>query len=65
MCSRSRRRRRTTFWRGRGRRDLSARVIGRVGGDAVAIKGEPALALAELAAAHEAWLPGYMGNTLT
>jgi phosphoribosylformylglycinamidine synthase II len=44
---------------------LSARVIGKVGGNAVSIKGEPALALGELAAAHEGWLPGYMGKTLS
>ncbi len=43
---------------------LSARVIGKVGGDAVSIKGEPVLALGELAAAHEGWFPGYMGKTI-
>ena len=43
---------------------LSARVIGRTEGDAIALKGEPALALAELRAAHEGWLPGYMAGEL-
>ena len=41
---------------------LSARIVGRVGGDAVALKGETALPLAELLAAHEGWLPSYMGG---
>ena len=36
---------------------LPARVVGRVGGDALALKGEAALALADLRPAHEAWLP--------
>jgi phosphoribosylformylglycinamidine synthase len=44
---------------------LTARVIGKVSGDAIAIKGEPALKLSDLRDAHEAWLPGYMGKTLT
>jgi phosphoribosylformylglycinamidine synthase len=43
---------------------LTARVIGTVGGDAVSIKGEAALALGELREAHEGWLPGYMGKTI-
>jgi phosphoribosylformylglycinamidine synthase len=41
---------------------LPARVVGRVGGDALTLKGEPALALPDLRSAHEAWLPGYMGS---
>jgi phosphoribosylformylglycinamidine synthase len=40
---------------------LPARIVGRTGGDAIALKGEPALPLAELRRAHKAWLPGYMG----
>jgi phosphoribosylformylglycinamidine synthase len=39
---------------------LPARIIGRTGGEAIALKGEGALPLAELRAVHEAWLPGYM-----
>jgi phosphoribosylformylglycinamidine synthase len=41
---------------------LPARVVGRVGGEALFIKGEPSLVLAELRSAHESWLPDYMGN---
>jgi phosphoribosylformylglycinamidine synthase len=41
---------------------LPARIIARTGGDAIGLKGEPALPLAELRAAHEAWLPGYMAG---
>ena len=36
----------------------------RTGGDAIALKGEPALPLAELSAAHEAWLPQFMAADL-
>ncbi len=43
---------------------LSARVIGKVSGDTIAIKGETPLALSDLRAAHERWLPDYMGRTL-
>ena len=40
---------------------LPARIVARTGGDAIGgLKGEPPLPLAELRAAHEAWLPGYM-----
>ena len=39
---------------------LPARVIGRTGGDRLAIKGEAWLPLDELRAAHESWLPDYM-----
>jgi len=42
---------------------LPARIIGRSGGDALLIKGEPPLPLADLRAVHEGWLPGYMGGT--
>jgi phosphoribosylformylglycinamidine synthase len=41
---------------------LPARVVGRVGGDALTLKGEPVLPLDELRRAHEGWLPGYMGG---
>jgi phosphoribosylformylglycinamidine synthase subunit PurL len=41
---------------------LPARVVGRVGGENLAIKGEPALPLADLRNAHERWLPDYMGS---
>jgi phosphoribosylformylglycinamidine synthase II len=44
---------------------LAARVIGKVGGDAIAINGEQPLKLTDLSKAHESWLPGYMGRTLT
>ena len=40
---------------------LPARVVGRVGGDALALKDETALAVGDLRAAHESWLPQYMG----
>jgi phosphoribosylformylglycinamidine synthase len=39
---------------------LPARVIGRVGGEALVLKEEAVLPLAELRAAHEDWLPRYM-----
>jgi phosphoribosylformylglycinamidine synthase len=42
---------------------LPARVVGRVGGDALALKGESSLTLADLRTANEAWLPAYMANT--
>jgi phosphoribosylformylglycinamidine synthase len=41
---------------------LPARVVGRVGGSALALKGEASLTLDDLRAGHEAWLPGYMGT---
>ena len=34
----------------------------RVGGDALALKGEPPLPWTTCAAGHEAWLPSYMGT---
>ena len=40
---------------------LPARVVGRVGGDALTLKSEPPLALDDLRKAHEGWLPQYMG----
>jgi phosphoribosylformylglycinamidine synthase len=39
---------------------LPARIVARTGGDAIGLKGEPPLPLAELRAVHEAWLPEYM-----
>ena len=40
---------------------LPARIIGKVGGDALTLKGEAALPLAELRKVHEGWLPQLMG----
>ena len=40
---------------------LPARVIGRVGGSSISLKEEAVLALADLRATHEDWLPRYMG----
>ena len=42
---------------------LPARVIARVGGDVLALKGETALAVSDLRSAHESWFPQYMGAT--
>ena len=41
---------------------LPARVVGRTGGTALTLKGEPALELSALRDAHEGWMPGYMGG---
>ena len=41
---------------------LPARVVGRVGGDGLTLKGEAALPLNELRTIHESWLPGYMAG---
>jgi phosphoribosylformylglycinamidine synthase len=41
--------------------DVPALVIGRAAGEAVAVEGLFSLPLAELRAAHEGWLPAYMG----
>ncbi len=41
---------------------LPARVVGRVGGSGIVLKGEPEMPLAELRRAHETWLPSYMGG---
>jgi phosphoribosylformylglycinamidine synthase len=43
---------------------LPARIVGKVTGDAIAIKGESFLPLDELREGHEGWLPGYMDNPL-
>jgi phosphoribosylformylglycinamidine (FGAM) synthase-like enzyme len=40
---------------------LPARVVGRIGGDALTLEGEESLALSELREAHEAWMPRFMG----
>ncbi len=40
---------------------VPVRLLGRVGGDAVALEGEAPLPLATLRAAHEGWFPGFMG----
>jgi phosphoribosylformylglycinamidine (FGAM) synthase-like enzyme len=41
---------------------LPARIVGRVSGQALALKGEAPVALDALRTAHESWLPQYMGN---
>jgi len=41
---------------------LPARVVARVGGDTLTLKDEAPLSLDDLQAAHEGWLPGYMGG---
>ena len=39
---------------------LPARIIGRAGGEALTLEGEPSLPLTELRHLHEGWLPRYM-----
>jgi phosphoribosylformylglycinamidine synthase len=41
---------------------LPARIVGRTGGEALTLPGETPLAIADLAAAHETWLPRFMGG---
>jgi phosphoribosylformylglycinamidine synthase len=41
---------------------LPARVVGTVGGAALSLRNETALAVADLRAAHESWFPQYMGK---
>jgi len=41
---------------------LAVRIIGRTGGDAIQLKGESALPLAQLRKGHAAWLPEYMSG---
>jgi phosphoribosylformylglycinamidine synthase len=41
---------------------LPARVVGRVGGDTIGLKGEAAMTLSDLRATYEAWLPQYMAS---
>jgi phosphoribosylformylglycinamidine synthase len=38
------------------------RLLGKVGGDAIALDGEPPLSLAALKAVHEGWLPHFMAH---
>ncbi len=42
--------------------ELPSRIIGKTGGASLSLKGETALSLVDLRAAHEAWLPGLMGG---
>jgi phosphoribosylformylglycinamidine synthase II len=42
--------------------ELPARIVGRVGGDSITLKGETPLPLSELRAAHESWMPRLMGG---
>ncbi len=42
---------------------LHARIVGRTGGDALRLDGEPDLKLADLRKAHERWLPDYMAGS--
>ena len=44
--------------------ELPARIVGRVGGHAIALKGENALPLSELRAAHEGYMPKLMQGEL-
>jgi phosphoribosylformylglycinamidine synthase len=41
---------------------LPARVVARVGGEALTLRDEAALLLSDLRAAHEGWMPDYMGG---
>ena len=41
---------------------LPARILGRTGSDALTLKGDESVTLAELRDAHEAWMPNYMGG---
>jgi phosphoribosylformylglycinamidine synthase len=41
---------------------VPVRVLGKVGGDAIAISGERPLPLDTLRAAHEEWLPRFMAG---
>jgi phosphoribosylformylglycinamidine synthase len=43
---------------------LTARIVGRVSGDSLALKGEQPLPLAQLRTTHEAWLPDFMAKEL-
>jgi phosphoribosylformylglycinamidine synthase len=44
--------------------ELPARIVGRIGGDAISLKGDTALPLSELRTAHEGWLPKLMSSEL-
>jgi phosphoribosylformylglycinamidine synthase len=41
---------------------LPARVVGRLGGEGLTLRGEAPLSLADLRTEHEAWLPQYMAS---
>jgi phosphoribosylformylglycinamidine synthase len=41
---------------------VQLRLLGKVGGDAIVLDGEPPLPLATLRAAHEGWLPRFMAG---
>ncbi len=43
---------------------LPARIVGRVGGHGLALKGEPSIDLFRLRTSREAWLPAYMAGEL-
>jgi phosphoribosylformylglycinamidine synthase subunit PurL len=46
-----------------GEADVPAKFIGIVGGNALILPGEAPISLAELRAAHEGWLPGFMADS--
>jgi phosphoribosylformylglycinamidine synthase len=41
---------------------LPARIVGRTGGQVLALQGESALTLADLRSAHDSWFPDYMAK---
>jgi len=41
---------------------LAARIVGRIGGDSLTLRGEQPLPLKQLKATHETWLPAYMAG---
>jgi phosphoribosylformylglycinamidine synthase len=41
---------------------IPAAILGEAGGDAIVVEGEFELPLAELRAAHEGWMPAFMGD---
>ena len=43
---------------------LPVRIVGRIGGEGLTLKGEGALPLAQLRKVHEAWLPGFMAGEI-
>jgi phosphoribosylformylglycinamidine synthase len=45
------------------KRGVPAALLGRAGGDKIAIDGRGAAGVAELKRSHESWLPRYMGGT--
>jgi phosphoribosylformylglycinamidine synthase len=42
---------------------VSVALLGRTGGDTIAVKAAGAVAVSKLRGAHEAWFPAYMGGT--